>query len=131
MAMYAASSRIWRNATGNTLIPGYGDSEFATRWRLIKADVSKRLPVTEKRSGVRRARGEPGLWQRRHWEHLIRDEADLKAHMAYLHFNPVKHGPVNRVADWPYSTFHRVTEAGVYPRDWAGSAGADELEGLD
>lgn len=108
-----------------------GDSDFATRWRLIKADFSKQLPVNERRSAARRARGERGIWQRRYWEHLIRDEADFQAHMDYLHFNPVKHGHVNRVADWPYSTFHRQVEAGVYPQDWAGSPGADTLEGLD
>jgi REP-associated tyrosine transposase len=96
---------------------------------LIKAGFSKRLPVNERRSAVRRARGERGIWQRRYWEHLIRDEADFRAHMDYLHFNPVKHGHVTRVADWPYSTFHRLVGAGVYPLDWAGSAAGGELDG--
>jgi putative transposase len=108
-----------------------GDTDFALCWRLIKADFSKRLPVNERRSAVRRSRRERGIWQRRYWEHLIRDEADFRAHMDYVHFNPVKHGHVTRVADWPYSTFHRLVAAGVYPLDWAGSAGADELDGLD
>jgi putative transposase len=108
-----------------------GDANFATRWRLIKAGFSKQLPAVEDRSIVRRARGERGLWQRRYWEHLIRDDRDLRAHMDYLHFNPVKHGHVTRVADWPYSTFHRLALMGVYPRDWAGSAAADTLGGLD
>jgi REP-associated tyrosine transposase len=107
------------------------DSDFALRWRLIKADFSKRLPVNERRSAVRRARGERGIWQRRYWEHLIRDEADFKAHMDYLHFNPVRHGHVTQVADWPYSTFHRLVGAGVYPLNWAGSAAGGELDGLD
>ncbi|MEW6764867.1 MAG: transposase [Pseudomonadota bacterium] len=105
-----------------------GDADFSMRWRLIKMGFSKRLPADERLSRVRRARGERGIWQRRFWEHLIRDEADFAAHMDYLHFNPVKHGHVLRVADWPYSTFHRLVEVGVYPRDWAGSVGADLVE---
>ncbi len=104
-----------------------GDTDFAVRWRLIKAGFSKRLPKDERRSAVRWARGERGLWQRRYWEHLIRDERDYAAHMDYVHFNPVKHGHVARVVDWPYSTFHRLVAAGIYASDWAGSAGADGL----
>jgi putative transposase len=97
-----------------------GDSDFATRWRLIKADFSKLLPVSERRSNVRQRRGERGIWQRRFWEHLIRDESDYRAHMDYVHINPVKHGLVKRVRDWPFSTFHRLVEQGIYPIDWAG-----------
>ena len=97
-----------------------GDADFSTRWRLIKMEFSKSLPLTQRRSGVRRRRGERGIWQRRFWEHLIRDDADYRAHMDYVHINPVKHGWVKRVRDWPYSTFHRLVEQGVYPLDWAG-----------
>ena len=97
-----------------------GDSDFTNRWRLIKMGFSKGLPKTERRSAVRIARGERGIWQRRYWEHLIRDEADFRAHVDYVHFNPVKHGLVRRVGDWPYSTFHRLVEEGVYPADWGG-----------
>ena len=81
---------------------------------------SKSIPTKERRSQVRQKRGERGIWQRRYWEHLIRDEVDYRAHMDYVHFNPVKHGRVQRVSDWPYSTFHRLVEQGVYPPDWAG-----------
>jgi len=95
------------------------DADFATRWRLIKMGFSKALPRTERLSKVRAARGERGIWQRRYWEHMIRDEADFRAHMDYVHINPLKHGLVKRVADWPYSTFHRLVAEGVYPRDWA------------
>jgi putative transposase len=109
----------------------HGNADFAMRWRLIKAGFSKQLPATERRSDVRLARGERGIWQRRYWEHLIRDEADFAAHLDYLHFNPVKHGFVARVADWPYSTFHRLVGEEVYPCDWSGSAAADALPGLD
>ena len=96
------------------------DVDFATRWRLIKMVFSKATPRTERLSTVRTRRGERGIWQRRYWEHLIRDEADYRAHMDYVHINPVKHGLVERVADWPYSTFHRLVADGVYPLDWAG-----------
>jgi putative transposase len=108
-----------------------GDADFATRWRLIKSGFSKGLPVIERRSAVRRARGERGLWQRRYWEHLIRGEADFRAHMDYLHFNPVKHGYVERVAEWPYSTFHKLVAIGDYPSDWAGGSADDGLNYLD
>lgn len=99
-----------------------GDADFATRWRLIKIGFSKALPKTERLSEVRIRRGERGIWQRRYWEHLIRDERDFQAHMDYVHINPVKHGLVQRVADWPYSTFHRLVAKGVYPDDWAGGS---------
>ncbi len=98
------------------------DADFATRWRLIKMDFSKALPKTERLSPVRASRGERGIWQRRFWEHQIRDEADFRAHMDYVHFNPVKHGLVKRVTDWPISTFHRLVDAGVYPIDWGGGS---------
>jgi putative transposase len=97
-----------------------GDADFATRWRLIKAGFSKSLPKTEKRTEVRVGRRERGIWQRRYWEHLIRDEADYRAHIDYVHINPLKHGLVRRVADWPYSTFHRLVTAGMYSADWGG-----------
>jgi putative transposase len=71
------------------------DDDFATRWRLIKSDFSKAIPAVEHRSNVRVRRGERGIWQRRYWEHLIRDEADYQARMDYVHINPVKHGLVN------------------------------------
>ena len=104
-----------------------GDVDYAVRWRLIKMGFSKGMPKTEQRSSVRHRRGERGIWQRRFWEHLIRDEEDFRAHMDYVHFNPAKHGLVTRVVDWPYSTFHRLVEQGVYPPDWGGSAESDKL----
>ncbi|PKM44684.1 MAG: transposase [Gammaproteobacteria bacterium HGW-Gammaproteobacteria-1] len=97
-----------------------GDSDFPLRWRLMKSGFSKQLPRVERRSDVRVRRGERGIWQRRYWEHLIRDEADFTAHMDYVHYNPVKHGLVRCVSEWPYSTFHRLVSQGVYPSDWAG-----------
>lgn len=97
-----------------------GDSNYATRWRLIKMEFSKALPRTERLSAVRIRRGERGIWQRRYWEHLIRDERDYRAHMDYVHINPLKHGLVKCVADWPYSTFHRMVAEDIYPASWAG-----------
>jgi putative transposase len=97
-----------------------GDADNAVRWAHLKASFSHALPPTELRSAVRIAKGERGIWQRRYWEHLIRDERDLAAHVDYVHFNPVKHGHVARVADWPYSTFHRSVARGVVPLDWSG-----------
>lgn len=97
-----------------------GDSDFATRWRLIKFGFSKALPATERLSAVRKARSERGVWQRRFWEHAIRDERDYAHHVDYVHLNPFKHGLVARVSDWPYSTFHRYVAQGRYPLDWCG-----------
>ena len=102
-----------------------GDDDFTNRWRLIKQGFSKALPITERRSAVRMARGERGIWQRRFWEHAIRNETDYAAHIDYCHINPFKHGYVQRVADWPYSTFHRYVERGIYPLDWAGDLEID------
>ena len=74
----------------------------------------------EHRSKIRVSRNERGIWQRRYWEHTIRDERDYSIHMDYLHYNPVKHGYVKTVSDWPYSSFHRLVSRGVYPADWGG-----------
>lgn len=106
------------------------DVDFSLRWRLIKAGFSKTLPKTECISCVRKRRGERGIWQRRYWEHLIKDERDYQAHMDYVHINPVKHGLVKKVVDWPHSTFHRLVDDGVYPSDWAGG-GEEMLSYLD
>jgi putative transposase len=103
-----------------------GDADFATRWALIKQRFSKSIPLTEHRNAARLRRAERGIWQRRYWEHLIRDDRDFSAHMDYVHFNPVKHGLVVRVADWAYSTFHKLVKQGVYPIDW-GLNWVDEL----
>ena len=105
-----------------------GDDDFASRWRLIKAAFSRELPPGEALSQSRSDKGERGIWQRRYWEHTIRDEGDLAHHVDYVHFNPVKHGHVERVRDWPYSSFGRMVKLGIYPPDWAG-ARSDEPSG--
>ena len=96
-----------------------GDHNYSARWKAIKIRFAKEVPKTEYRSQVRVRKGERGIWQRRFWEHTIRDEEDYEAHMNYVHINPVKHGYVNIVRDWPFSTFHRYVELGVYPEDWS------------
>jgi putative transposase len=97
-----------------------GDSDFSTRWRLIKGRFAKALPKQERLSAARKARGERGIWQRRFWEHLIRDEADYARHIEYCYINPLKRRLATRVRDWPYSSFHRDVRAGLFPVDWGG-----------
>jgi putative transposase len=96
-----------------------GDSDFATRWNLIKSGFSRGLPAVS-RSPSKIAKREKGIWQRRYWEHAIRDEADLARHIDYIHFNPVKHGLVPRVCDWSHSSFHQYVKRGDLPEDWGG-----------
>ena len=110
-----------------TLPPG--DQNYATRWRLIKTVFSRSLPGSEFISNSRKEKGERGIWQRRYWEHTIKNEADFARHVDYLHFNPVKHGYVDKVIKWPYSSFHRFVEQGVYAADWAGSPDDDLVLG--
>jgi putative transposase len=100
------------------------DADFSTRWRLIKAHFAKSIPKGEELSAVRQARGERGIWQRRFWEHLIRDETDYSRHIEYCYINPMKHGLVGRVRDWPHSSFYRDVQAGIFPEDWAGQIDA-------
>lgn len=97
-----------------------GDANFALRWSLIKSGFSRQLPSSEPANASRRAKRERGIWQRRCWEHQIRDETDLERHVDYIHFNPIKHGWVRRPGDWPYSTFHRFVEHGILAPDWGG-----------
>ena len=97
-----------------------GDADFALRWKVIKFAFARRLPKTEVLTATQRPRGERGIWQRRYWEHMIRDERDYRHHVDYVHRNPLKHGLVERLVDWPYSSFHRAIGAGVYPVNWCG-----------
>ena len=93
-----------------------GDSNYSMRWALIKAAFTRATRL----GGARARRGERSLWQRRFWEHTIRDEDDLQRHIDYVHFNPVKHGYVGRVQDWPHSSFHRYVTQQILPLDWGG-----------
>ncbi|MEM6331539.1 MAG: transposase [Planctomycetota bacterium] len=118
-----------------TLPPG--DDDFSTRWRQIKTLFSKRWlaagGVEAAQSVSRQIKGERGVWQRRAYEHACRGESDWKRCVDYLHANPLKHGLVDRVRDWPWSSFHRYVRAGEYDLDW-GSADAwwgDEWERVE
>jgi putative transposase len=98
------------------------DRDFAMRWMLIKSGFSRGLPAAADRSSSKLAKREKGIWQRRYWEHAIRDDRDLERHVEYTHYNPVKHGLVSHVQDWPHSSFHRFVERGLLPSDWGGDA---------
>ena len=106
------------------------DARFALRWQQIKRLVTlrcgERLHQTAWMNESKTRHRESTLWQRRYWEHQIRNELDFERHMDYLHYNPVKHGLVKQVNDWPYSSFHRYLEAGMYPTDWTAASPADE-----
>lgn len=98
-------------------LPG-GDAAYARRIRLIKSRFTRKLlaagvPLTKDK------RGDYDLWQKRYWEHTVRDDGDFEAHVNYVHINPVKHGYVRRAVDWPHSTFHRYVRQSVLPADWA------------
>ena len=118
-----------------TLPPG--DADFATRWGAIKsrfvmglreadAVVPTDLPVVDSgryaglKPGLRNCKREAGIWQRRFWEHCIRDEADYRSHVAYCWGNPVKHGYVARAVDWPHSSIHRDVRLGRVEPEWCG-----------
>lgn len=105
------------------------DADFSTRWMLIKQGFTqalqeKGLPEASP-DASRRVKGEKPVWQRRFWEHQLRDEEDLRRHVDYIHFNPVKHGWVMRAADWPFSSIHRYVRDGSLPADWGISAPID------
>ena len=111
-----------------------GDNDFSKRWGLIKAGFSKRskglLHRDQWMTAAKRKYRETTIWQRRFWEHMIRGQNDFNTHMDYLHFNPVKHGLVKCVKNWPYSTFHRCVKKGFYQPDWGGN-NADNTNGKD
>lgn len=94
------------------------DADYPKRWSLIKAKFSRNLPKHEPIRPSRAAKRERGIWQRRYWEHQIRDDADLQAHVDYIHYNPVKHGYVTRASDWPFSSIHRYIRLGLVGEEW-------------
>lgn len=114
-----------------TLPPG--DADYATRWALVKAGVSRRFrpPDEPAPTASRRSKRERALWQRRYWEHRIRDGADFARQVDYIHFNPVKHGLVTEPSAWPHSTLHRFVRAGLYPAAWSGAEAPDSIPGAE
>jgi putative transposase len=103
------------------------DAAYGKRWGIIKAHVSRRCAHVVADAAARRAsrikRRESDFWQRRFWEHQIREQPDYKRHVDYIHYNPVRYGLVKQVAQWPYSTFHRYVKRGVYPETWSADPG--------
>jgi putative transposase len=101
-----------------------GDADFSTRWRLIKSYFSHHCATTyQGRVSVSRQRQqEKAVWQRRFWEHQIRDETDFIRHVEYIHYNPVKHGLVKAPIEWEYSSFRYYIRTGRYSADWGGGA---------
>jgi len=95
------------------------DNDFATRWMLIKSRFTRQIPKGERVNVSKTNKGERGIWQRRYWEHMIRDEADYQAHVNYIHYNPVKHGYVEKASQWPHSSIHRYIRNGDVTEDWA------------
>ena len=117
-----------------------GDSDYSTRWRLIKARFTRAVlaKMGAKHpsygrvgdfhpSHSKREKGERGVWQRRFWEHLIRDERGYRAHLEYCWGNPVKHGLVTRAVDWPYSSIHWDMRAGRVGAEWSGGLADGEF----
>jgi putative transposase len=96
------------------------DNNFSTRWRLVKGYFTRKCDAAYRghRSASRKRKGEQAVWQRRFWEHQIRDEQDFIRHVEYIHYNPVKHGLVKVPREWPHSSFHRYVQAGIYDEAW-------------
>jgi putative transposase len=94
------------------------DLDYSNRWGQIKGYFSRHINKGERLTTSRSKRRERGLWQRRFWAHLITDQDDFNIHADYIHWNPVKHGWVNQVADWQYSSFHKFVRLGIYPATW-------------
>lgn len=107
-----------------------GDVDYSLRWRLIKYRFSLSMPRPGGNNRSAQKRREKGVWQRRFWEHLVRDEDDFLRHMDYVHFNPVKHGYVSRPVDWPLSSLHREVRRGRYPQDWGASLEPRRIRGM-
>jgi putative transposase len=103
-----------------------GDGDFSKRRRLIKSEFSRGCGVEFKAppSASRQGKKEQAVWQRRFWEHQIRNEQDFVQHVEYIHYNPVKHGYAETPIDWLFSSFHRYVKKDLYPDNW----GASEVE---
>ena len=99
-----------------------GDADYSSRIRLCKASFVREIRGRDDVDIRLNAKGEANVWQRRFWEHLIRDEQDFAAHVDYIHINPLKHGLVERVQDWRFSSFHRYVRSGLLSAHWAGGA---------
>jgi putative transposase len=111
-----------------TLPPG--ESDFSGRWNSLKGYFSRNIEKGERISASRKSRRERGIWQRRFWEHLLRSQDDFNRHVDDIHWNPVKHGWANKASDWPYSSFQRYVEQGIYTGDWGNDENRD-IDGIE
>ncbi|HBN76191.1 MAG TPA: transposase [Planctomycetaceae bacterium] len=113
------------------------DSDYSTRIRLVKSKFTKLWLSSHGQEGItstsRESKNEKAIWQRRFYEHTCRDELDMKRCVDYLHVNPVKHRLVEKVKEWPWSTFHRYVKLGEYSMDWGNSSHwyGDEFKNLE
>ena len=114
-----------------------GDSDYSTRWAVIKKEFTKRITRIKTNAlgnieitNSRKKRRESRVWQRRFWEHMIRDQDDFNQHIDYIHYNPVKHSLVKEPRQWPFSTFHGFVKSGLYPEDW-GAHVSETVKGMD
>lgn len=98
-----------------------GDADNSTRWRQIKSLFTREVGARGLPRESQSHRREAAVWQRRYWERAIRDDNDLRAHIDYIHYNPVRHGWVERARDWQHSSFHRYVRDGVLSVDWGTS----------
>jgi len=102
---------------------GEADANYSLRWKFIKEGFTKKYLVEggreNNRSDSKRRRGERAVWQRRFWEHTVRNEDELGRLCDYIHYNPVKHGHVKCPHQWPHSSFHRFVRQDLYPSNWA------------
>jgi len=103
------------------------DSDFATRWRLIKGLFTRWVGPLEPQGLQEGRKGSRSVWQQRYWEHVLRDEDDYRRHVEYIHYNPVKHGYVDRPVDWPHSSIHRFIRKGLVEADWGTSDAIEDL----
>ncbi|QDC08470.1 transposase [Oceanicola sp. D3] len=97
-----------------------GDSDYSERWRRIKGRFTHWIGQKRARSLSKEIKREAGIWQRRFWEHTIRNEEDYSRHLAYCWGNPVKHGLVERATDWKLSSIHRDIRLGRVDPEWSG-----------
>ena len=106
-----------------------GDGDFSTRWRQIKSAFSRSLPPGEDLSCSRKRKAERGIWQRRFWEHAVRDEGEMQRIVDYIHYNPVKHAHVTKPNEWPHSSFHRYVRQGLLSSEWGANIEAGDVCG--
>jgi putative transposase len=98
------------------------DADYSIRWRNIKRGFTATVPTGHRPvvCASRQNKQEQAIWQRRFWEHRIRDERDFAQHVDYIHYNPVKHGYITKPVDWPYSSIHRYIRHGILSPNWGG-----------